>query len=439
MRYPYLLLQGRLGPLAALRAAFTVGALVLLGGCTNGHPLPTPAPVNIARQPLSVTVTAPATATFSVAAVGYPPLTYQWYLGTTAIPGATTATYTTPATTTAMNGNIYTVIVSNGFGDTMTSAPAVLTVNAAGTKIMFFTSNWGNDSVMITDDLFSLANNATASPRVVVGSNVPITDPDVDSLAVDGTRGLIYVSDRNSNEIFMWNSATTVVGNIMPSATIYLTGTTPGLNGISLDSGRDILYVADHADSFTGAGSIFIIKNASLKGHSVTADAVLNAPAWSLYVDPVNDRLYVADLLLPGVDVFDNASTLTSGATPSRTLTLSAGVSAYAIWVDGTTDRLYFGSRDASNAGNNLFIFAGASTLSGTKDADTDSVARIALGYLMNVMVDNQDHLYIWPDSATAVMIYDGASTLSGNVTAAPDLTINGVVQDGYGMGYLSY
>jgi hypothetical protein len=70
---------------------------------------------------------------------------------------------------------------------------------------------------------------------------------------------------------------------------------------------------------------------------------------------------------------------------------------------------------------------------------DTDSAAQMAYSLLMNVMVDNQDHLYMWTDSATYVSIYNNASALSGVVTAALDKTIHGVVNSGYGMGYMAY
>jgi hypothetical protein len=87
---------------------------------------------SITTEPLSQTVVAPATATFTVAAAGYPAnFTYQWNLGGTAITGATSATYTTPATTVAMSGDSYTVTVSNGTGTPVTSTPAILTVNAS--------------------------------------------------------------------------------------------------------------------------------------------------------------------------------------------------------------------------------------------------------------------------------------------------------------------
>ncbi len=84
----------------------------------------------ITAQPQSATVTAGQTATFSVTASGTAPLTYQWMMNTTVISGATSASYTTPATTTGNSGESFTVKVSNSAGNVISSA-ATLTVNAA--------------------------------------------------------------------------------------------------------------------------------------------------------------------------------------------------------------------------------------------------------------------------------------------------------------------
>src|ERR1700727_2067135 len=94
------------------RFALSSAALVLLWmlpGCGSGSgsgPITTAptAPV-ISTQPSNQTVTSPQTATFTVAATGTAPLSYQWQKGGTIISGATAATYTTPATTAADNGS----------------------------------------------------------------------------------------------------------------------------------------------------------------------------------------------------------------------------------------------------------------------------------------------------------------------------------------------
>src|SRR6266550_390758 len=89
-----------------------------------------PAAPSITTQPASQTVTAGQTATFSVAAAGTAPLSYQWMKGGTTIPGATSTSYTTPPTTSADNNSQFTVVVSNTAGN-VTSNVATLTVSAA--------------------------------------------------------------------------------------------------------------------------------------------------------------------------------------------------------------------------------------------------------------------------------------------------------------------
>src|SRR5438128_980838 len=91
-----------------------------------------PAPVapTITTQPGNQTVTAGQTATFTVIATGTAPLAYQWQKNGVSVTGATAASYTTPATTTADSGSTFAVAVSNTAG-TVTSAVATLTVNPA--------------------------------------------------------------------------------------------------------------------------------------------------------------------------------------------------------------------------------------------------------------------------------------------------------------------
>ena len=91
---------------------------------------PTPVAPAISTQPANQTVTAGQTATFAVVATGAVPLSYQWNKNGTAISGATSSTYTTPATTSSDNRAQFIVVVSNSAGS-VTSTAATLTVNAA--------------------------------------------------------------------------------------------------------------------------------------------------------------------------------------------------------------------------------------------------------------------------------------------------------------------
>jgi PKD repeat protein len=89
-------------------------------------------PPSITTQPASAAVTVGQTATFSVAASGTAPLSYQWQKNGVNISGATSASYTTPATTAADSGAKFRVVVTNSAGS-VTSSEATLTVDSGVT------------------------------------------------------------------------------------------------------------------------------------------------------------------------------------------------------------------------------------------------------------------------------------------------------------------
>lgn len=84
-------------------------------------------PPVVVTAPVSVTVAAGATASFTVEAIGA--VSYQWVRAGVAIPGATGPTYTTPALAATDNNVAFVVNMSNTFGGT-TSPAAVLTVTS---------------------------------------------------------------------------------------------------------------------------------------------------------------------------------------------------------------------------------------------------------------------------------------------------------------------
>ena len=81
----------------------------------------------ITTQPANASVPLGGTATFTVAASGTGPFSYQWQKNGVAIPGATMSSYTTPPAQQSDNGASFRVIVSNDAGS-ITSSAAILTV-----------------------------------------------------------------------------------------------------------------------------------------------------------------------------------------------------------------------------------------------------------------------------------------------------------------------
>jgi hypothetical protein len=90
----------------------------------------------ITSNPISLSVLATQTATFSVAASGMSPFSFQWYQipsggSATLIPGATSSTYTTPAVDLTYNNSQYYATVGDSCGGSpLTSTSATLTVNS---------------------------------------------------------------------------------------------------------------------------------------------------------------------------------------------------------------------------------------------------------------------------------------------------------------------
>ena len=92
------------------------------GGKVNNPVAPT-----ITTPPTNQNTRVGQTASFTVAATGTGPLSYQWSRGATAIVGANGSSYTTPSALPADNAATFTVTVSNSVGS-VSSAPVTLTV-----------------------------------------------------------------------------------------------------------------------------------------------------------------------------------------------------------------------------------------------------------------------------------------------------------------------
>jgi parallel beta-helix repeat protein len=98
----------------------------------------------ITSEPTNTTVSPGQSTTFSVAAYGTGLLTYQWQENSANIPGATSSSYTTPATTATDSGLTFDVVVTNSAGS-ITSNSATLSVSAP-VQASYFVSTDGNDN-----------------------------------------------------------------------------------------------------------------------------------------------------------------------------------------------------------------------------------------------------------------------------------------------------
>jgi alpha-tubulin suppressor-like RCC1 family protein len=87
--------------------------------------------IHITAQPAGLKVLSGQIATFTVAACGAQPISYQWKANSANIQGATSPSYTTPFVSSANNGCVYQCVVANSAGS-LQSDNAALTVTATG-------------------------------------------------------------------------------------------------------------------------------------------------------------------------------------------------------------------------------------------------------------------------------------------------------------------
>jgi len=117
----------------------------------------------ISAQPVSITVTSGQNASFSVTASGSATLSYQWYKDGSALSGATSASLSLSAVTSA-NAGSYTVKVTNSGGN-ITSSAATLTVNAAAVA----------PSISTQPTSLTVTSGQAASFSVVAAGTAPFT------------------------------------------------------------------------------------------------------------------------------------------------------------------------------------------------------------------------------------------------------------------------
>jgi hypothetical protein len=167
-------------------------------------------------------------------ASGTAPLAYQWLKNTVNISGATSASYTTPATATSDSGSTFTVTVSNTAG-TVTSAAATLTVNPApapGIQVSSASINFGNDVVgSNSSQLLVITNTGTATLTLTQVNETG------SAFSVSGYTLPLSVNAGNQTTItvaFLPTSVGAVSGNISIVSNAPTSPTSVGLSGTGI-------------------------------------------------------------------------------------------------------------------------------------------------------------------------------------------------------------
>lgn len=238
----------------------------------------------------------------------------------------------------------------------------------------------------------------------------------------------LYVSDVDTDAALIWRPEDGVNGNVMADSAIGgpINTQLDRPYGLYYDSRTDTVLVGDLStaqvkffDAVSGLdGDVMPTR---ILGGGLT----LISTAYEVYVDELRDLLYVA--YPNGILVFANAGTIDGNVAPLHNITgpatgLMTADQDKRLFVDPAHDRLYV--TDGSSA--SVLVFNDASTADGNvAPARTIAGGATGLSFPWGIAVDlTRDILYVADEGADALFVFDGASTVTGNV--APNRTLSG-------------
>ena len=432
------------------------------------------------NTPKTVSVLAGQTATFGVSASGSLPLSFQWRRTSVAIPGATSASYTTPATVASDNGAVFDVVVSNVAGS-ITSAPFTLNVTVAALPPSIVTPPSSQTVRAGNPATFSVTAGGTAplsyqwlrNGSAIAGALASSYTLTSAALADSGAQFSVTVTNA-AGSITSGAATLTVlpqpaialfVGNVGGSGNIDGTGVAARFaspSSVAIDNGGNV-YVADTAShtirKITTAGVVSTF--AGSPGVQGSADgsgraALFNVPI-GVAVDSTGNVL-----------VADNFNSTIRKITPAGVVTTLAGTAGVVGSADGTgaTASFNFPTGVAADSAGNVYVadsrnhtirkisaggvvttVAGSPGSAGTSDG-TGSAARFNAPW--EVAVDGASNVYVADSSndtirkispAGAVTTLAGSPGVRGSTdgvgSAALFDTPTGIAVDGAGNVYV--
>jgi hypothetical protein len=238
---------------------------------------------------------------------------------------------------------------------------------------------------------------------------------------LDGSADRLFVTDRSSASILIFDQISAKTGNIAPNRVI---------SGIAtnlfvpvqpfLDGSRNLLYVSDDVD-------VLVFNNASTANGNVASahDIQPGFSVGAIFVDSINDRLFVTDPSGNAVNVYDNASTL-DGPVPAPTRQIKGAATGLAnpagLQIDG------FGRLVVSNSSPpSITVYAAAATANG----NVSPVATISGGNTGFVSPNQiafdttaRDTLYVADPGSGSILVFTSFTLANGNL--APTRVISG-------------
>jgi hypothetical protein len=297
------------------------------------------APV-VSTAPASISVQAPQSASFSVVASGNPAPTYQWQVSSdngvsfTDVPSATSASYTTPATSTADNGKRYRVQVSNPQGQVFSPA-AQLTVTATAAAPTISSQPTNSTVTAPTTATFLVTANGTPSPTYQwqVSSDAGASFANINgATAASYTTPATAASDSDKR----WRVVVSNSSGSITSAAATLTVNASGGGGGGGGGGGSSAGACFYAGAFTAGLTAQVVSiNSATPGQTTTLNLRVNGPAQfqgQTLLETQSDVSTIAGSAISSVKSYSDTNTgsgvVTSYGSVGRTTATLAGFSS---------------------------------------------------------------------------------------------------------------
>jgi hypothetical protein len=303
---------------------------------------------SITTQPSAASVTAGNSTTFSVAASGTSPFSYQWRKDGTSISGATSSTYSISSTSTSDAGG-YTVVVTNSAGSA-TSNTASLTVAAAIVAPTITTQPSAASVTAGNSTTFSVAASGT-SPFTYQwkrdGSSISGATSSTYSISATST------NDAGSYTVVVTNSAVSATSNaatLTVAAAVISPTITTQPNAASVQSGGSASF------SVVASGTAPLsyqwrkdgtpIGGATNSTYTVSSTSVINAGNYSVVVSNGAGSVTSSTATLTVVSTTNTLSIVTQPTSASILLGQNA---TFSVLADGAAPLKYEWKKDGAS------------------------------------------------------------------------------------------
>lgn len=269
----------------------------------------------------------------------------------------------------------------NGFVGSVANADFSDSVISFDRKIAGSKTGFSNDIKQLRYDSGSDELYVAIGSRILVFANASQAEGNVrptrtitsdqllaiKDIFLDVSNDLLYIARASPDKILVLNNASTVDGNINPSRVLSINFNGGGfsIDGIAVDTSRDILYVLGAGGSPTYSPRLMIYDNAStINGEFAAADRSIIFSqiilTGKVFLDSASDVVYVSSYGDQTVKVFNSASTVNGQVSVSRTIQFSTGTPD--IIIDLENDRFY----GSTSAGGGIIQLENVSSASGT-------------------------------------------------------------------------